>query len=193
MGKKRIIIGISGASGAVYGARAIEILHDLGVETHLIITKAAELTLANEGVGPSKTLVEKADYAYKMADIGAKIASGTFKTHGMIVAPCSIKTMGEIAYSLSGNILTRAADVTLKERRPLLLMVRETPLHFGHLDTMKRLTQMGATIFPPVPAFYSGLTSINDMIDQTISRALDIIGIENDILRRWGGQNEENN
>jgi flavin prenyltransferase len=193
LGKKRIIIGISGASGAVYGARAIEILHDLGVETHLIITKAAELTLANEGVGPSKTLVEKADYAYKMADIGAKIASGTFKTDGMIVAPCSIKTMGEIAYSLSGNILTRAADVTLKERRPLLLMVRETPLHFGHLDTMKRLTQMGATIFPPVPAFYSGLTSINDMIDQTISRALDIIGIENDILRRWGGQNEENN
>ncbi len=193
MGKKRIIIGISGASGAVYGVRALEILKSLHVETHLIISKAAELTLDNEGVGPSKKLLEIADYSYKMGDVGAAIASGSFKTDGMLITPCSIKTMSEIAYGITGSILTRAADVTLKERRPLLLMIRETPLHFGHLETMQRLTQMGAIIFPPVPAFYSGLTSINDMIDQTIARALDIIGIENDVLRRWGTISEENN
>lgn len=193
LGKKRIIIGISGASGAVYGARALEIMKSLHVEAHLIISKAAELTLDNEGAGPSKKLIEIADYSYKMGDVGAAIASGSFKTDGMLIAPCSIKTMSEIAYGITGSILTRAADVTLKERRPLLLMVRETPLHYGHLETMQRLTQMGAIIFPPVPAFYSGLTSINDMIDQTIARALDIIGIENDILRRWGSVNEENN
>lgn len=193
MGKKRIIIGISGASGAVYGARAIELLRSQNIETHLIITKAAELTLENEGFGPSKEIFQKADYCYKIADVGAAIASGSFKTDSMIIAPCSIKTMSEIAYGITGNILTRAADVTLKERRPLLLMVRETPLHFGHLETMTRLTQMGAIIFPPVPAFYSGLTSLEDMIDQTVARALDMLGIEINVLRRWGEKSEENN
>ena len=193
MGKRRIIIGISGASGAVYGVRAIELLGKLGIETHLVITKAAEITIENEGLGPSKSIQQKADFSYKMADVGAAIASGTFKTDGMLIAPCSIKTMSEIAYGITGNILTRAADVTLKERRPLVLMVRETPLHFGHLDTMKRLTQMGAIVFPPVPAFYAGLTSLDDMIDQTTARALDLVGVETDILRRWGSQSEEKN
>jgi 4-hydroxy-3-polyprenylbenzoate decarboxylase len=193
LGKKRIIIGISGASGAVYGARAIELLRNQNIETHLVITKAAELTLENEGFGPSKEIFQKADYSYKIADVGAAIASGSFKTDGMIIAPCSIKTMSEIAYGITGNILTRAADVTLKERRPLLLMVRETPLHFGHLETMTRLNQMGAIIFPPVPAFYSGLTSLDDMIDQTVARALDMLGIEINVLRRWGEKSEENN
>ncbi len=187
--KKRIIIGISGASGAVYGVKALFMLKELGIETHLIISKAAELTLENEGLMNSKELAKHADFCYKPAEIGARIASGSFKTDGMLIAPCSIKTMSEIAYGITSNLLSRAGDVSLKERRRLVLMVRETPYHFGHLETMTRLTQMGAIIFPPVPAFYSQLQSINDMVEQSVARALNLLEIETDILRIWGEKN----
>jgi flavin prenyltransferase len=187
--KKKIIIGISGASGAIYGVRALQLLKDNGVETHLVITKAAELTLANENQHNSKALSNIADFTYKLGDIGAAIASGSFKTDGMLIAPCSIKTMSEIAYGMTSNLLTRAADVQLKERRRVVMMVRETPFHLGHLQTMTQLTQMGAIIFPPVPAFYSNLESIDDMVDQSIARALDLLNVEIPILRRWGKEN----
>lgn len=189
MKNSRIIVGISGASGAIYGVRALDLLSEAGAEVHLVVSKAAEITLHDEGLGSGKDLAAKAHTAYKLGDIGANIASGSFKTQGMIIAPCSIKTMSEIATGVTSNLLTRAADVQLKERRPLVLMVRETPLHYGHLETMKRLTQMGAVIFPPVPAFYSGLTSIADMVDQSVARALDLLGVEISILRRWGEKN----
>jgi 4-hydroxy-3-polyprenylbenzoate decarboxylase len=189
MKNTRIIVGISGASGAIYGVRALELLNEVGVEVHLVVSKAAEITLRDEGLGSSKELSSKAHTSHKFGDIGANIASGSFKTQGMIVAPCSIKTMSEIATGVTSNLLTRAADVQLKERRPLVLMVRETPFHYGHLETMMRLTQMGAIIFPPVPAFYSGLSSIADMVDQSVARALDLLGVEISILRRWGEKN----
>lgn len=187
--KKRLIIGISGASGAIYGVRALEICKELGIETHLIISKAAELTLQNENLPNSKELAKIADFNYKLGDIGAAISSGSFKTDGMLIAPCSIKTMGEIATGVTSNLLSRAADVQLKERRRVVVMVRETPLHFGHLSTMTHLTQMGAVIYPPVPAFYANLTSIDDMVNQTIGRVLDLFDIETKILRRWGENN----
>lgn len=187
--KKKIILGISGASGAAYGVKALFMLKELGIETHLIISKAAELTLDNEGLMNSKELSKNADFTYKIADIGAAIASGSFKTDGMLIAPCSVKSMSEITYGITSNLLSRAADVCLKERRRLVLMLRETPYHFGHLETMTRLTQMGGIIFPPVPAFYSSIKSIDDMVEQSVARALDLLGIESDILRRWGEKN----
>lgn len=187
--KKRVIIGISGASGAIYGVRALQMLQSLNVETHLIISKAAELTLQNENLPSGKELSKIADYTHKITQIGASIASGSFKTEGMLIAPCSIKTMSEIASGITSNLMSRAADVQLKERRRLVLMVRETPLHYGHLHTMSHITQMGAVIFPPVPAFYSNLQSIEDMIDQSVARSLDLLGIEVPILRRWGEEN----
>lgn len=187
--KKRIIIGISGASGAIYGVKALFMLKELGIETHLVISKAAELTLDNEGLMNSKALMKHADFYYKPSDIGAAIASGSFKTNGMLIAPCSVKTMSEIASGINSNLLSRSADVCLKERRRLVLMLRETPYHFGHLETMTRITQMGAIVFPPVPAFYSGLKSIEDMVEQSVARALDLLGVETEILRRWGEKN----
>lgn len=187
MENKRIIIGLSGASGATYGVKALDLLNENQFETHLVLSKAAELTIDDEGLGPSKNIIACAHTAYKIGDVGAKIASGSFKTKGMIIAPCSIKTMSEIATGVTSNLLTRAADVQLKERRPLVLMVRETPLHLGHIETMARLTQMGAIIFPPVPAFYAGLKSIDDMVEQSVARALDLLGIDLPILRRWNG------
>lgn len=187
--KKRLIIGISGASGAIYGVKALELLKETDIETHLIISKAAELTLQNENLPNGKEIAKLADFIHKPNEIGASIASGSFKTIGMLIAPCSIKTMSEIANCISSNLISRAADVQLKERRKVVLMVRETPLHFGHLQNMTTLTQMGAIIFPPVPAFYSGLNSIDDMVSQSVARALDILDIEIPILRRWGDKN----
>ena len=183
---KRIIIGISGASGAVYGKKALELLKETDIETHLVVSKAAELTIHDEGLGNSKDFAKLADVTHKLSDIGASIASGSFKTMGMLIAPCSIKTMGEIATGVTSNLLSRAADVTLKERRKLILMVRETPFHYGHLTTMTHLTQMGAIIYPPVPAFYANLKSIDDMVTQSVARALDMLDIDLPILRRWG-------
>jgi 4-hydroxy-3-polyprenylbenzoate decarboxylase len=184
--RKKLVIGISGASGVAYGLRALAACRDLGVESHLILSKAAVLTLADETgltVGEAHAM---ADVVHKVGDIGASIASGSFRALGMLVAPCSVRTMSEIATGVTSNLLTRAADVTLKERRPLVLMVRETPFHLGHLRTMVRLAEMGATIAPPLPAFYAKPQSIAEMVDQSVGRALDLFGLDWAAVRRWG-------
>ena len=151
----RLVVGISGASGVVYGIRLLEALRDLGIESHLVMSKPAEMTITYETKLTPKQVAAKADYRYAIGDIGAAISSGGFKTAGMIIAPCSVRTMSEIATGVTTSLLTRAADVTLKERRPLILMVRETPLHLGHLRSLVALAEMGAIILPPVPAFYA--------------------------------------
>ena len=183
----RIVVGISGASGVIYGARVLDALKDLGVESHLVVTKAALLTLSQETEMSPDDLTGKADVVYKLGDVGATIASGSFRTLGMIVAPCSVKTMSEIATGVTSTLLTRAADVTLKERRPLVLMVRETPLHLGHLRTMTALTEMGAVIAPPLPALYARPASIMEMVDQSVGRALDLFGLDWSAVKRWDG------
>ncbi|MFN9008004.1 MAG: UbiX family flavin prenyltransferase [Hyphomonadaceae bacterium] len=183
---KRLIIGISGASGAVYGVRALDMLAELGVETHLVLTKAAELTLASEGLPNSTALKSRASYVHKIADVGASIASGSFKTNGMLIAPCSVRTMGEIATGVTSNLLTRAADVQLKERRRVVLMLRETPYHLGHIRTMAAVTEMGGIIFPPVPAFYAQLETLDAVVTQSVGRALDLLGFEVKGIKRWG-------
>lgn len=183
----RMVVGISGASGAIYGARTLDALNDLGVESHLVVTKAALLTLSQETDLTPNALTAKASVVHKLADVGATIASGSFRTLGMIVAPCSVRTMGEIATGVTSTLLTRAADVTLKERRPLVLMVRETPFHLGHLRTMTALTEMGAVIAPPLPALYARPASIQEMVDQSVGRALDLFGLDWDAVRRWKG------
>jgi len=180
------VVGISGASGAIYGVRALEAARELGVETHLVITKAAALTLSQElGLTPAD-LTAKADVAHRLSDVGASIASGSFRTLGMIVAPCSVRTLSEIATGVTSSLLTRAADVTLKERRPLVLMVRETPFHLGHLRTMVRVTEMGAIVAPPLPAFYAQPNSLEEMVDQSVGRALDLFGLDWKPVKRWG-------
>jgi 4-hydroxy-3-polyprenylbenzoate decarboxylase len=184
--RPRLVVGISGASGAVYGVRALEAARDLGVETHLVVTKAAALTLDQElGLSPAD-LGAKSDIVHKLADVGASIASGSFRTLGMIVAPCSVRTLSEIATGVTSSLLTRAADVTLKERRPLVLMVRETPFHLGHLRTMVRVTEMGAIVAPPLPAFYARPHSLEEMVDQSVGRALDLFGLDWKPVKRWG-------
>lgn len=185
--KPRIVIGISGASGAVYGARLLEALGELGIERHLVVTKAALLTLSQETDLTADDLNGRAEVVHKLADVGASIASGSFRTLGMVVAPCSIRTMSEIATGVTSTLLTRAADVTLKERRPLVLMVRETPFHLGHLRTMTALAEMGATIAPPLPAFYARPKSIDDLVDQSVGRVLDVFGLDWSTTRRWTG------
>lgn len=183
----RLVVGISGASGAIYGARVLDALNELGVESHLVVTRAALLTLSQETDLSVDALSAKATTTHKLADVGATIASGSFRTMGMIVAPCSVKTMSEIATGVTSSLLTRAADVTLKERRPLVLMVRETPLHLGHLRTMTALAEMGAIIAPPLPALYAKPASIMEMVDQSVGRALDLFGLEWNAVRRWDG------
>jgi 4-hydroxy-3-polyprenylbenzoate decarboxylase len=185
--RPRVVVGISGASGVVYGVRALEALRELGVETHLVATKAALLTLAQETDLTVGDLESRADVTHRLADVGASIASGSFRTLGMIVAPCSVRTMSEIATGVTSSLLTRAADVTLKERRPLVLMVRETPLHLGHLRTMTALAEMGAVIAPPMPAFYARPTDLAGLIDQSVGRALDALGLDWAATRRWTG------
>ena len=182
----RLVVGISGASGVIYGVRALDALAELGVETHLVLSRAAVLTLSQETGFTPADLAAKATAVHKVSDIGAAISSGSFKTLGMIVAPCSVRTMSEIATGVTSTLLTRAADVTLKERRPLVLMVRETPFHLGHLRTMVRLAEMGATIAPPLPAFYAGPQSVAQMVDQSVGRALDLFGLAWPPVRRWG-------
>ena len=182
----RLIVGISGASGVAYGVRALEALRELGVESHLIVTRAALLTLSQETELTADDLMGRADVTHRLNDVGASVASGSFRTMGMIVAPCSVRTMSEIATGVTSTLLTRAADVVLKERRPLVLMVRETPLHLGHLRTMTALTEMGAIIAPPLPAFYARPGSIEEMVDQSVGRALDLFGLDAGIVRRWG-------
>jgi 4-hydroxy-3-polyprenylbenzoate decarboxylase len=184
--KERLVVGISGASGVVYGIRLLEALRELGIESHLVMTKAAEMTIGLETSLKPKQVAAKADYSYVPGDIAAALASGTFRTKGMIVAPCSVRSWSEIATGVTTNLLTRAADVTLKERRPLVLMIRETPLHVGHLRTLAQLAEMGAIILPPVPAFYAEPRTLSDLVDQMAGRALDFLGYDWPLARRWG-------
>lgn len=183
---KRLIVGISGASGVIYGVRLLEILKARKIETHLVITKAAELTLGHETGLSVRDIEALAHTRYQPGDIGGAIASGSFKTLGMVVAPCSIHSMSEIATGVTSNLLTRAADVVLKERRRLVLMVRETPLHTGHLRTMTHLSEIGAIIAPPMPAFYAAPKSIDDLVTQSVARVLDLFDIDVGKARRWG-------
>ncbi|HEX5378327.1 MAG TPA: UbiX family flavin prenyltransferase [Phenylobacterium sp.] len=182
----RLVVGVSGASGVAYGLRVLAACKDLGVETHLILSRAAALTIAQETELSVADVQKRADVTYKPGDVGAAVASGSFRTLGMIVAPCSVRTMSEIATGVTSSLLTRAADVTLKERRPLVLMVRETPLHLGHLRTMVRLAEMGAVIAPPLPAFYARPASLEEMVDQSVGRSLDLFGLSWRPVKRWG-------
>ena len=183
-----LIIGITGASGVIYGVRLLEVLSSTkGVETHLIISGAGEANIRYETNRKIRDIKALADFSYDVNDIDASLASGSFKRDGMIVAPCTVKTMSALANSYSDNLLVRAGDVTLKERGKLVLLVRETPLHIGHLRNMERLTEMGAIIMPPVPAFYHKPQTIQDIIDHTIGKVLDIFGIEHDLFQRWSG------
>jgi len=182
----RLIVGISGASGIVYGLRVLQALRVAGIETHLVMSKAAEVTLAYETKAKVKDVKALASVVYNNVDIGAAIASGSFKTRGMIIAPCSIRTVSEIASGVTSSLLTRAADVVLKERRRLVLMVRETPLHVGHLRTLTTVSEMGAIVAPPVPGFYALPESIDDLIDHTVGRALDLFEIDTGLVKRWG-------
>jgi len=165
----------------------LDALRELGVESHLVVTRAALLTLSQETDLTPDELTAKADVIHRLNDVGATISSGSFRTLGMIVAPCSVRTMSEIATGVTSTLLTRAADVTLKERRPLVLMVRETPLHLGHLRTMTALAEIGAVIAPPLPAFYAKPDSLEQMIDQSVGRALDVFGLDWSAVRRWEG------
>lgn len=187
--KKRIIIGISGSSAPIYGIRLLENLKEIGsIETHLVISKWAETTIHLEAPGWNQAKVEKlANHIYSPKNMAAKISSGSFQTHGMVVIPCSMKTLGNIAHSIGNDLLTRAADVTLKERRPLVLVPRETPLHLGHLRNMIAITEMGGIILPPIPAFYHRPRNIQDLIDHTIGKVLDLLHIEHQLFRRWEG------
>jgi flavin prenyltransferase len=187
---RRLIIGISGASGIIYGVRLLEALRAIEVETHLVMTKAAQITLAHEMSMKVADVHALADVVHRAEDIAASISSGSFQTLGMIVAPCSIRSLSEIASGVTSGLLTRAADVVLKERRRLVLMVRETPLHLGHLRSMAQVTEMGAIVMPPVPAFYSCPQTVDDIVNHSVGRALDLFGIESSLVRRWGASSE---
>jgi len=181
----RLIVGISGASGVIYGVRMLQMLRALGVETHLVMSKSAQLTLTHETDMSVAEVKALADVTYSNTDIGAAIASGSFRVTGMVIAPCSVKTLSEIASGITGSLLSRAADVTLKERRRLVLMLRETPLHLGHLRSMVAVTEAGAIVSPPVPAFYARPAPIDEMVDHSVGRVLDLFGIESGAVRRW--------
>ena len=183
--RPRIIVGISGASGVVYGIRALQTLRAAGVETHLVMSRSAQLTLGYETAFKPADIAAMADVTYGQGEMGAAISSGSFHTLGMIIAPCSMRTLGEIATCISSSLLTRAADVVLKERRRLVLMVRETPLHLGHLRAMVGVTEMGAVVTPPVPAFYAKPATIEDIVAQSVGRALDLFGLDTEGVHRW--------
>ena len=182
----RLLVGITGASGVILGVRLLDALKSTAVETHLVLSPAARLTIAKETSWQVEEVLALADVSYDYSDIGAAIASGSFKARGMVVIPCSIKTLSAIANSYTADLLSRAADVTLKEGRPLVLVVRETPLHLGHLRLMTLAAEAGAVIFPPVPAFYAQPENLEDVIDNTVGRVLARVGIENDYYARWG-------
>ncbi|WP_419868369.1 UbiX family flavin prenyltransferase [Chryseobacterium sp. CT-SW4] len=184
---KRIIIGISGATGLQYGVRALEILRQEGYETHLIVSKPAEMVRTYETEFTHEHLSSLAHEVHSIQDIGSVLASGSFKTAGMLIAPCSVKTMSEIATGVTSTLMSRAADVVLKERRRLVLMLRETPLHLGHLRSMTQITEMGGVIMPPVPALYLKPESIDEMVTHTVARALDLFGLDVDV-KRWNDE-----
>ena len=185
--KPRLIVGISGASGAVYGVRLLELLQGSGIETHLVMSRAAQVTLAHETDLKVADVEKLATVVHSNQDIGAACSSGSFRTLGMIIAPCSIKTMAEIATGVTPNLLSRAADVTLKERRRVVLLLRETPLHIGHIKSMAAVTEAGAVVYPPVPAFYSRPKSLAEMVDHTLGRVLDLFDVDMGLVRRWTG------
>lgn len=186
---RRLIVGMSGATGSIFGIRILQVLAPMpDIETHLVMSKAAKMTLQVETPHSVKEVEEMADVAHDINNVGASIASGSFRTAGMVIAPCSMKSMGGIVLSVGGDLLVRAADVVLKERRKLVLVARETPLHLGHLESMATLTRMGAVVFPPVPAFYHRPKTLDDVIDQTVARILDQFEVETDMFKRW---NEE--
>ncbi len=185
--KKKIVVAITGASGAAYGLKALQILRELGCETHLVVSKAAQITLKEELELPFSEVVALADVHYPIGDIAAPIASGSYAMDGMIIVPCSVKTLAEIAAGMSANLLSRAADVMLKERRPLVMMVRETPLHAIHLQNMLTLAQMGVVISPPVPAFYNHPVSLDDVVTYSVARALEPLGVRIENIARWEG------
>jgi len=187
---RRIVVGVSGASGVIHAIRLLEVVHDLaGVETHLVLSNAAKRTIALETSWTVAEVEGLADHSYRNGDIGATIASGSFVTAGMVVVPCSMKTLSGIANSYADNLLIRAAEVTLKERRRLVLVPRETPLHLGHLRLLVQVAEIGAVVMPPMPAFYHRPRSVEDVVDQTVNRILDVLDIEldEDLFRRWGG------
>lgn len=186
MSHPRLVIGITGASGIIYGIRLLEILKTLPIETHLVVSKAGQLTRAYETSMTAAELKALADVYHSNADIAAPIASGSFKTMGMIIAPCSMKSLGEIAQGIGGTLLTRAADVVLKERRRLVLMPRETPLHLRHLENMVAITQMGGIICPPVPAFYNKPETIMDVVNDNVSRVLELFDLDSGLQKPWG-------
>lgn len=185
--RPRVIVGISGASGVIYGIRLLEVLKTLPVETHLVVSKAGERTRAEETDYSARAVQALADVVYPDTDIGAAIASGSFQTIGMIIAPCSMRTLAAIATGMTNNLLTRAADVVLKERRRLVLMTRESPLNAAHLKNMLIVTEMGGIIAPPVPAFYTRPKTLDDMINHTVGRALDLLALDTgNLIKRWG-------
>lgn len=185
MTTSRLVVGISGATGIAYGTRILELARKIGVETHLVVSPAAQRTRGYETTLSARDLAALADVTYRHADIGAAIASGSFRTHGMVVAPCSARTLAAIAHGFGDNLLTRAADVTLKERRRLVLLVRETPLTLAHIKAMAAVTEMGGVVMPPVPAFYLQPRSIDELVDHTAGRALDLLGLDVPDLPRW--------
>lgn len=185
--ERRLIIGITGASGTVYGVRLLETLKDSAVETHLVMSDAAKLTMAAETDYTPGYVESLASVVHSSKNIGAAIASGSLRTLGMVVAPCSVHTMSDIAWGSTSNLITRAADVVLKERRRLVLLLRETPLHAGHIRTMAQVTENGAIVMPPVPAFYTRPQSISDLVDHTVGRVLDLFSIENTLVKVWDG------
>ncbi|MCC8398125.1 MAG: UbiX family flavin prenyltransferase [Rickettsia endosymbiont of Labidopullus appendiculatus] len=185
--KKKLLVAISGASGAIYGIRLLEILRQLSIESHLIISKSAHLTILHETDYSIQQVQELADYCYNLSDIGCRIACGSFRTFGMIIAPCSMRTLASVAGSIENNLISRAAGVILKEQRKLVLMIRETPLHRGHLENMLKVTSYGGIIAPPVPAFYNLPKSLDEIINHSISRVLDIFDIDTGLIKRWDG------
>ena len=185
--RRRIVVGISGASGAIYGVRLLHLLRELDIESHLVVSRSAQVTLTQELDLRLVDVQALADVCYPNADIGAAISSGSFRVDGMIVAPCSIKTLSEIATGCTSSLLSRAADVVLKERRRLVLMVRETPLHAGHIRSLAAVTEAGAIVYPPVPAFYARPETLEEIVDHTLGRVLDLFDIDAPTVRRWRG------
>lgn len=185
--QKRLIVAITGASGTIYGIRILEALKHLGVESHLVMSDSAKLTMAAETNYKPAQIEAMADFVHSAKNIGASISSGSFKSLGMVIAPCSIRTLSEIASGVTSSLVSRAADVVLKERRRLVLLVRETPLHAGHLRSMSQVTECGAIVMPPVPAFYVKPESIDDMVNQTVGRCLDLFDLDNALVTRWNG------
>ncbi len=190
MSRPRMIVGISGATGIIYGLRLLDLLGKLGIETHLVMTKAGERTLAYETDLKVLEVRQRADHCYSDSDIGAAIASGSFRTMGMVVAPCSVRSLSAIAGGNTDGLLSRAADVCLKERRRVVLLFREAPLHAGHIRSMAAATENGAIVFPPVPAFYDRPQSLEEMVDHTVGRVLDLFDIDAGLVRRWSGRPE---